>query len=146
MFFMTVPKIGEEELKRRYERIKPVITLDGKLHRFREYTVRELREISYFARRTEDVRERLPADVLEVWEGHDFSCIHSYGYPGLFKPSIYDVLAQLSQNDLALVKAFEIIDHPKEATDFYRTSFENIAFNNGFHVSTVRLYIEKQKK
>lgn len=146
MFFMSIPKIGEEEIKRRYSRIKPVITLDGKLYNFRDYTTRELREISYYANRERDVREPIPEGELEVWEGHDFDCLHSYGYPHLFKPCVCEVLAQLSQFDIERVKAFEIITEPRLAKEEQKTSFHKTAFNNGFHVSTVRLYIAKKKK
>lgn len=146
MFLMSIPRIGDEEVKRRAARIKPVITIDGKLHNFRDYTVREMRETSYYANREKDVRNPVPEDELEVWEGHDFSCLHSYGYPYAFMPSVAEVLAQLSQFDLSWVKAFEIIEIPEVAQDTRKTSFHTTAFNNGFHVSTVRLYIAKRKK
>ena len=146
MFFMSIPKIGDEETKRRYSRIKPVITIHGKLYNFREYTMRELREISYYDNRDKDVRERVPEGELEVWEGHDFDCLHSYGYPHLFKPCISEILAQLSQSDVEKVKAFEIIRIPRLAEESLNSSFHKTAFNNGFHVSTVRLYIAKNKK
>lgn len=146
MFLMSIPKIGNEEIMRRYAHIKPVITVNGKLHGFRNYTIRELRETSYYYNRTADMRDPIPDDELEVWEGHDFACLHSYGYPGIFKPSVGEVLAQLSQFDLNWVKAFEIIEVPIVKDDFHKSSFHTTAFNNGFHVSTVRLYIAKKKK
>ena len=73
-------------------------------------------------------------------EGREFVCLHSYGYPGLFKPSIYEILAQIEEVDILMAQAFEIIDYPKVAEDFYKDSFTSIAFANGYHVSTVRLY------
>lgn len=146
MFFMSIPKIGEEEMKRRYSRIKPVITIDGELYKFRDYNFRELKEISYYVNCEKDVRERVPENELEVWEGHDFECLHSYGYPHIFNPCVSDVLAQLSQCDVEKVKAFEIIEVPQFAKESQKSSFHKTAFNNGFHVSTVRLYIAKNKK
>ena len=143
MFEVSIPKISDEEMRKRYEHIKPVITVNGKLHYFREFTFEELSGISYLWNRDEDVRDEVGEDELEVLEGRDFVCLHGYGYPGLFKPSIGEVLSQIKEYDLPYVKAFEIIESPETASDFYKDSFTSIAFDNGYHVSTVRLYEEK---
>ena len=140
MFEVSIPIISDEELMKRYEHIKPVIKVDGKLHYFREFTLKELRGISYLWNRNEDVREEVGEDELEALEGRDFVCLHMYGYYGLFKPSVGEVLSQINEYDLPLVKAFEIIESPETAEDFYKDSFTSIAFENGYHVSTVRLY------
>ena len=47
MFEVSIPKISDEEMKKRYEQIKPVITVNGKLHYLREFTFEELRGTSY---------------------------------------------------------------------------------------------------
>ena len=145
MFFMSIPRIGDDEVKRRYSKIRPVVTVDGKLYYLREYSVRELRETSYYENREKDIISCVREDELEIWEGHDFTCLHSYGYPEVFKPCAGEILAQLSQFDLGRVRAFEIIEAPETKEDFHKTNFHTTAFNNGFHVSTVRLYIPKQK-
>jgi len=44
MFKVSIPTISKEELTSRYAQIKPVINVNGKLHYFREYTVKELTE------------------------------------------------------------------------------------------------------
>ena len=144
MFEVSIPKISDEEMMKRYEQIKPVITVNGKLHYFREYTLEELSNMSYFFNRHEDVREEVGEDELEVLEGKDFVCLHSYGYYGLFKPSVGEVLSQIRKYDLPIIKAFEIIESPQTVADFHKDSFTSIAFNNGYHVSTVRLYGEKR--
>ncbi len=144
MFNVSIPTISDEELKRRYEQIKPVITVNGKLYYFREFTFDELRSISYLWKYDEDVRDEVGKDELEVLEGRDFFCLHDYGYPGFFRPSIAEVLSQIKEDHLPFVKAFEIIESPKTANDFYKDSFTSIAFDNGYHVSTVRLYGEKR--
>ena len=100
--------------------------------------------MSYFFNRHEDVREEVGEDELEVLEGRDFVCLHSYGYYGLFKPSVGEVLSQIKEYDLPFIKAFEIIESPQTAADFHKDSFTSIAFDNGYHVSTVRLYGEKR--
>ena len=144
MFEVSIPKISDEEMMERYEHIKPVITMNGKLHHFREFTLEEINGISYLWNRDEDVREEVGDDELEVLEGRDFVCLHGYGYPGLFKPSVGEVLAQIKEQDVPFVKAFEIIESPETANDFYKDSFTSIAFDNGYHVSKVRLYRAKR--
>jgi len=142
MFKVSIPTISKEELTSRYAQIKPVINVNGKLHYFREYTVKELTDTSYFFARHKDIREVVKADEL-VPLSKDFVCLHGYGYPGFFKPSIAEVLSQIDELDIPFVKAFELIEFPEGASDFHKDSFTSIAFNNGFHVSTVRLYGDK---
>lgn len=144
MFKVSIPKISDEEMKERYEQIKPVITVDGKLHYLREFTFKELTGISYLYNRDKDVREEVGEGELEVLEGRDFVCLHGYGYYGFFKPSIGEVLSQIKERDIPFVKAFEIIESPETAEDFHKDSFTSIAFDNGYHVSTVRLYRAKR--
>ena len=139
MFNVSIPKISDEELKKRYEQIRPVITVNGKLHYFREFTLDELRSINYLWNIAFDVREEVEENKFEVLEGKDFVCLHYYADPRLFKPSVADVLSQIKESDLPFVKAFEIIKSPKKVKD----SFTSIAFDNGYHVSTVMLYGEK---
>lgn len=144
MFNVSIPKISNEEMAKRYAQIKPVLTVNGKLHYFREYTLEELSNMSYLFNRDEDVRGEVGEDELEVLEGRDFVCLHGYGYYGFFKPSVGEVLSQIKEYDIPLVKAFEIIESPETASDFHKDSFTSIAFDNGYHVSTVRLYGEKR--
>lgn len=141
MFNVSIPKISDEELTKRYKQIKPVISMNGKLYYCREFTIQELRNFSYMWDKFQEISCE---DELEVLEGKDFVCLHTYAYPGYFKPTISEVLAQINEYDIPLVKAFEIIDKPKTALDFHKDSFSSIAFNNGYHVSTVRLYGKKK--
>ena len=140
MFEVSIPKISDEEMMKRYKQIKPVITVNGKLHYFREYTLEELSDISYLWNYEKNVREEVGKDELEVLEGRDFVCLHSYSYYRLFKPSVGEVLSQINEHNLHFVKAFEIIESPQTVDDFYKDSFTSIALDNGYHVSTVRLY------
>ena len=140
MFKVSIPEISDVEMKKRYEHIKPVITKNGKLFYLREFTVEELSGISYLWNADKDIIALVGENKLHAWECKDFKCLHRYGYHGLFKPSIGEVLSQIKECDIPFVKAFEIIDSPQTADDFYRDSFTAIAFDNGYHVSTVRLY------
>lgn len=140
MFKVSIPEISDEELKKRYEHIKPVVTVNGKLFYLREFTFEELSGLSYLWNAHKDIITLVGENELTACEDMDFVCLHRYGYHGLFKPSISEVLSQIKECDIPIVKAFEIIQSPQTAEDFYKDSFTAIAFDNGYHVSTVRLY------
>ena len=140
MYNVSIPKISREELLERYEHIKPIVEIDGKKYFLREFTEKELTNISYIAHVQQNKRDEVDMNKYIPLADMDFECIHSYGYPGFFKPSIAEVLAQLNKHDLGIISAFEIIEAPETAEDFYKNKN---AFNNGFHVSTVRLYYKK---
>lgn len=147
MFKVSIPEITADELKRRYEQIKPVIAVNGKLYYLREFTFEELSGISYIWNSEKDVKEEV-GDKLQPfninYRPSDFSCLHRYCYYGLFKPSIAEVLAQIKYDEFfSFIRAFEIIDFPKTSEDFYKDGLTRIMFENGYHVSTVRLYQEK---
>ena len=144
MFNVSIPKLPEEDLIYRYMHIKPVITVNGKLHYFRDFTLEELSRISFLWNKN-NVGAEVAEDELEVWENHDFPCIHAYGTPLMFKPSISEVLSQINREDVNRVKAFEIIESPESAADFFKDALTAIIFEQGYHVSTVRLYIAKRK-
>lgn len=144
MFDVSIPPILNEELQKRYSKIKPVVTRNGKLHLLREFTPEELGKQSYLWNIDEDIREEINGDCLEPLVGKDFVCLHKYEYHEFFIPTIKDVLAQIDEKLLPHVCAFEIIDSPKEkSADFRKDSFTSIIFSRGFHVSIVRLYRKK---
>lgn len=136
MYKVSIPKISKEELLARYQRIKPIVDIDGIKYFIREFKEDELRKISYLWNKDEDKREVVDMDQY-VQTGEDFECIHAYGYYALFKPSIEEVLAQIPKSYIDYVDAFEIIDYPRTSKDFNKN---RIVFDNGFHISTVRLY------
>ena len=114
------------------------------MYHLREYTLEELKTLSYPCSFCEDVQKEVDKDELEVWEGKDFVCLHKYGHSAIFRPKISEVLSQIRPYDLLTVKAFEIIETPNSTNNIYKNSFTSIAFDNGYHVSTVRLYIAKR--
>jgi hypothetical protein len=67
----------------------------------------------------------------------DITTYHSWSYYGFFKPSIAEVLAQIPEEHLDKVVAFEIVQKPESMEDMRR---ESEAFNAGFHVAKTRLY------
>lgn len=142
MYKVSIPEITDEELMKRYTRIKPIAEINGTKYWLREYTLHELRKYSYIWYVEYDKTHPVDMRNLQVVPRHDFECFHTYGYPGFFKPSIAEVLSQIPQELLDNVQAFEIIHEPRTAKDFYKN---HEAFSQGFHSSTVRLYFSRKK-
>lgn len=126
MFKMSIPRISNEEIKKRYEQIKPVVTVNGKLHYLKTFTYAEIVGCSYLWKLDVDVREEVGENELEVLEGKDFVCLHTYGHSKPFKPSILEVLSKIDELDLPFVKAFEIIDSPRTLNDCLKDSFTSM--------------------
>lgn len=61
---------------------------------------------------------------------------HTYGHPAMFKPSIAEVLAQIPDDLLGSVSAFEV-SGPGHVDDINR---EREARDAGFHVAETILY------
>lgn len=146
MFNVSIPRISDEEMQKRYKHIKPVITKNGKLHYFREFSLEEIRDISCLWNIDEYVQKEVNENELEIFEGKDFICLHRYGHYGLYTPSIGEILSQINTPDIPLTTAFEIIESPKTPADFNKSSFSSIAFHNGYYVSTIRLYRKIQNR
>lgn len=140
MYNVSIPEISEEELLKRYERIKPIVEVDGTKYFLRDFTKDELTGIAYTWKKEKDKREPVDERMYIPRTGKDFECIHKYGYYGCFKPSIAEVLAQISDMDVEFVDAFEIIKSPETGEDLHKNE---MVFNNGFHISTVRLYTRR---
>jgi len=140
MYNVSIPEISREELLARYERIKPIVEIGEDKYFLRDFTEEELTGKSYIWYKEKDKSEKVDMELYVAREDLDFECIHKYGYPGLFKPSIAEVLAQIPEDEIPFVDAFEIINEPKTSDDFYKNK---IVFDSGFHISTVRLYVSR---
>lgn len=139
MYNVSIPEITQDELKERYKRIKPIVEIEGVKYYLRDFTIEELTKCSYIGYANEDKREKVDMSLL-ITRNNDFECIHKYNYYGFFKPSIAEVLAQISNLDLEFTDAFEIIKSPQTCEDFITNP---VVFNNHFHISTVRLYTSR---
>jgi len=135
---MHISWISREEIIERYSRIKPVAKKDGKLYWLRSFGEEELFNISYLW--NDETEKQVQNGEIVPIPDKDFRCLHKYGFCGLFKPSVAEVLTQIDSEILDTVVAFEIIDSPETTEDFYKDEFTSTAFNSGYHVSTVRLY------
>lgn len=76
-----------------------------------------------------------PVDPGELTPVRKVLTLHTYGYYGMFKPSIAEVLAA-APDDLHTYKAFSIAG-PEDADDL---NFNGAALHAGYHVAEVTYY------
>lgn len=159
-----IPEVPKKRIQELAERIKPVVRMarirtSTKKNSDGSVTITERQHPKGKWQSTWDDRGELyyikPVDLFGVaytWDPKpadkatdlkplcDITTYHTYGYQGLFKPSIAEVLAQIPAEYLDGVVAFEIVDSPKTVDDLNR---EHKALNAGYHVATTQLYIRK---
>ena len=132
---MEIPEIDDNRLKELYQLLKPIVTIDEMKYLLREFTLQELRNQSYIWNRHEDKRDIVDSSRLETVD--DFLCLHTFGYYGLFKPSIAEVLSQAPESVIEQANTFEIIESPETREDVFK--YKEV-IDNGFHLSKVRAY------
>ena len=132
---LEIPEIDDKRLKELYQLLKPIVTIDEMKYLLREFTLQELRNQSYIWNCVEDKRDVVDPSRLETVD--DFLCLHTWGYYGLFKPSIAEVLSQAPENVIAEANTFEIIESPETREDVFK--YKEV-IDNGFHLSKVRAY------
>jgi hypothetical protein len=132
---LEIPEINDKRLKELYQLLKPIVTIDEMKYLLREFTLQELRNQSYIWNRHEDKRDVIDPNKLETVD--DFLCLHTWGYYGLFKPSIAEVLSQAPESVIEQANTFEIIERPETREDVFK--YKEV-IDNGFHLSKVRAY------
>ena len=132
---LEIPEIDDNRLKELYQLLKPIVTIDEIKYLLREFTLQELRNQSYIWNRHEDKRDVVDPNKLETVD--DFLCLHTWGYYGLFKPSIAEVLSQAPESVIEQANTFEIIESPEIREDVFK--YKEV-IDNGFHLSKVRAY------
>lgn len=132
---LEIPEIDDKRLKELYHLLKPIVTIDEMKYLLREFTLQELRNQSYIWNRHEDKRDIIDPNKLETVD--DFLCLHTWGYYGLFKPSIAEVLSQAPESVIEQANTFEIIESPETCEDVFK--YKEV-IDNGFHLSKVRAY------
>ena len=132
---LEIPEIDDNRLKELYQLLKPIVTIDEMKYLLREFTLQELRNQSYIWNRHEDKRDIVDSSRLETVD--DFLCLHTFGYYGLFKPSIAEVLSQAPESVIEQANTFEIIESPETREDVFK--YKEV-IDNGFHLSKVRAY------
>ncbi|QSH39139.1 hypothetical protein JXR01_02420 [Candidatus Kaiserbacteria bacterium] len=124
-----VPEISEEALDELFRRIKPVIRIGDNLHRVK-IKRENLRDTAYLWGAKLKWRRQKGLTVL-----CDINTFHYWTRP-LFKPSVAEVLAQIPEEFLEKVVAFEIV-----ALEPFNSELGKKAFNAGCATAITRLYV-----
>jgi len=120
-------EISDEDLNRRMALVKPLVRRGGKLWQIKSPDPRKT-AFPWDPELTE------PAGDVEVVTS--ITTLHTFGYRGLFKPSIAEVLAKTS-DDLAGRADFYVVDGPKHAADLNKQAD---AVDAGYHIATTTFY------
>ena len=104
----------------------------------RDYSLKELRGQSYLWNAHNDIRSKVDLSNTKILM--DFSCYHTYGYCGLFKPSIAEVLEQFPDEVLEEANAFYVLSHSEDIRDL---NLEKRITEAGCHHSRVRALVIK---
>ena len=123
-----IPALSDKQLATRYARIHPVVRDDDDRLR---YIVPPAPRTQAF---TWDPKVQEKAEGLTVLR--TIPTLHTYGYYGFFKPTVAEVLAQIPEEDLERVVAFET-NGPKDVNDLHA---QWDVVNAGFHQAQTVLY------
>lgn len=132
---IEIPKITDEELLKRYTVLKPLITIEKIPYLIRDFSLEELKTMSYIFNKEDNKIERISRNDLEAIE--EFLCLHSYKYKNLFSPKISEILAQSPIEFERQNHLFEIVEQPITNEDFYK--YDEL-LEKGYHLSKVRVY------
>ena len=132
---MKIPKITSEELRRRYENIKPLMEdKNGELHYIAHPDSLSSMAYTWGPRLIRKATHLEPVTTIKT--------LHSYGHYSMFKPSVEEVLAQIPEHLLDSVSAFHLRG-PKNADDLNKFKEE---LNAGFQVAFATLYRSNEPK
>lgn len=127
----SIPKINNERITELLARIRPCVRKKDKLHFIGPL---DPRDVAFTWNPT--LEGEAPSDLPVLAK---IRTLHTYGYYGLFKPSLAEVLAQIPADLVGKVTAFET-HGPQTADDFYRDAETKAAFDAGFHTAETTLY------
>ena len=129
-----IPKIKDEELLRKYDKIKPIIKIDNIYYKLRKYNLEQLKNYSYIIDRFQTKEDIIKEENISVID--EFSCYHVYGYYGLFQPKVYEVLSQHPEKHLNDSNAFYIYDAPRSKEELEN---QKDIINNGYYKTKVKI-------
>ena len=130
---IVLPHISDNELLERYIKIKPIASYEETYYYLKKYNVDKMRNQSYIWNLEKDIRGIVDMTGAETIT--EFPCYHTYRYPGLFKPSIAEVLQQFPDDALEEANAFYISSYPQTAHDL---NLQSEILTAGCHQSTVK--------
>ena len=143
MFNVSIPEISKAELLRRSRKIKPIIDSTpslGKAYTFANLSFEELISKDCLIAFSEEPKAEINLADLETFK--DIICLASCNERGYFQVITGEILAQISDCDVPVVTAFEVIDAP-EFTGLFASDLGYAAHDKGLAIFTVRLYKNK---
>ncbi len=126
---LTITHVTDEELERRYEKIRPLAFKKEKLRWIDR--PKNLRTIAHLWDPQYLHKAKGLAPVFK------FRTLHTWAYYGFFKPTVAEVLEQIPEEWLGKVCGFTITEGPEDVDDL---NTQKEALNAGFHVATTTLY------
>ena len=136
---IILPYLTDDELLARYRRIKPIVSIDELYYYLKRYNVSMMRNQSYLWNADKDIRSQVDMTGAETIA--EFPCYPPYGYVGLFKPSIAEVLQQFPDDVLNEANAFYMTSSPETIFDL---NMQSEIVNAGCHKSTVKALVLKK--
>lgn len=125
-----IPEISDDVLERRANLVRPVIRNEKGLF-YRDLKSCDLRKTAFMW------EPKLEGEAINLVPYRTIITLHRWAYYGFFKPSIEEVLSQISEDDIdAGVIAFET-NGPETAQDLNN---HKDALDAGFHVAETILY------
>lgn len=136
---LEIPKMSEEEIVHWYSTIRPIVEdCESKTRYLRELTPNELINVAYtWLDKPSDYAEEVDFNHLAILE--DKLMFLSFGYKGLFRPRVGEVIRQIPKEYLEKVVAFEIINSAIGLDSKY-----NNELKAGWRACIVRLYEAKK--
>jgi len=124
-----IPRVDDRIIEEMAKSIHPIITVDGKKRMIKPV---DLFGVSY-------IWSPQPTfEISNLKELCRITTYHKWGHYVLFKPSVAEVLAQIPDEYLDAVVAFEIVESPETADDLNK---HMDVVNDGYHVATTALYV-----
>jgi hypothetical protein len=115
---IILPDVTDSELIRRYNKINPIVQEEEEYYFLKRYNLSALRNQSYLWNQSTDKRALVDLTGAKVID--EFSCYHTCGYYGIFRPSIAEVLCQFPDDALEEANAFFMYESPETAEDLHK--------------------------
>ena len=136
---IILPHLTDDELLARYKRIKPIVYYQELYYFLKRYSAEMMRNESYIWNIKKDIRAQV--DMTDVKTIAEFPCYHTYGWYGLFKPSIAEVLQQFPDDALEEANAFYMTSTPANEYDL---GLQSEIVKAGCHRSTIKALVLKK--
>ena len=140
MYDVSIPKLTDIELLRRYNFVKPLVDKGDDLYEVKDFTIQELKETLFLKEIPNHNLKKVASELFLPLPQLDFECIHKFALPDFFEPTIEEVLAQIPTEYIPAINAFKIINYPECEQDYKKNK---IVYENHYHISVVRLFARK---